>query len=237
MFEVWDTPAVLRNLVNSGKLQHENDGLIFTVDACPYVPGTCQQILKWKPLELNSIDFKIGEPVHDPRIFPLYCRQRPADILFDFIVADPDHQLKIKPGMVLECYWDVNWHNELMQKVNFLKDEQSQGNNSSVEPDPFNIAEKVFNILKNKKAIGVDVQNKMKGGWKVLRERTDKPANAARVALNILGTIRNPVSQDDLTDVLDELTASDFQEENGGGVLGKRSRSEVEGGDSEEFDM
>lgn len=44
-------------LVEADKLMHENDGLIFTVDECPYYPGTCEQIWKWKPIEQNSIDF------------------------------------------------------------------------------------------------------------------------------------------------------------------------------------
>jgi hypothetical protein len=56
MFHVWDA-FELFSLIESKKLEHENDGLIFTVDQCPYYPGTCDQILKWKPIQLNSIDF------------------------------------------------------------------------------------------------------------------------------------------------------------------------------------
>ena len=37
----------------------KNDGLIFTVDACPYYPGTCNEIIKWKPPHMNSIDFEM----------------------------------------------------------------------------------------------------------------------------------------------------------------------------------
>ncbi|OMJ09181.1 mRNA-capping enzyme subunit alpha [Smittium culicis] len=40
------------------KLLHKNDGLIFTSSIAPYMPGTCNKILKWKPAEDNSIDFK-----------------------------------------------------------------------------------------------------------------------------------------------------------------------------------
>jgi mRNA-capping enzyme len=38
---------------------HEKDGLIFQPLEPPYTGGTCREILKWKPPELNSIDFKM----------------------------------------------------------------------------------------------------------------------------------------------------------------------------------
>jgi hypothetical protein len=44
-------------MINNHILVHENDGLIFTVDECPYYPGTCQEIVKWKPPNMNTIDF------------------------------------------------------------------------------------------------------------------------------------------------------------------------------------
>lgn len=40
---------------------HENDGLIFTPVNDPYLAGTCHRLLKWKPSEMNSIDFMIVE--------------------------------------------------------------------------------------------------------------------------------------------------------------------------------
>lgn len=59
MFEVWETPRLLKMIDEQrGVLIHENDGLIFTLDACPYYPGTCNEIIKWKPVHMNTIDFK-----------------------------------------------------------------------------------------------------------------------------------------------------------------------------------
>jgi len=65
MFHVWDAKELMPKLVEQRKLMHENDGLIFTVDECPYYPGTCEQIWKWKPVDQNSIDFVLRATIVD----------------------------------------------------------------------------------------------------------------------------------------------------------------------------
>ena len=93
MFNIWDA-SVIFDLINRKKLEHDNDGLIFTVDAAPYYMGQCDHILKWKPLSLNSIDFtavpllRQSAPVNDINIWTLHTRARePGQLgtLFDFI--------------------------------------------------------------------------------------------------------------------------------------------------------
>jgi len=39
------------------RLSHEADGLIFQPIDDHYVPGTCDELLKWKFAELNTVDF------------------------------------------------------------------------------------------------------------------------------------------------------------------------------------
>ncbi|XP_056644934.1 mRNA-capping enzyme [Diorhabda sublineata] len=40
-------------------LSHEPDGLIFQPSKEPYTAGRCDTVLKWKPLTLNSVDFRM----------------------------------------------------------------------------------------------------------------------------------------------------------------------------------
>lgn len=60
------------------QLGHEPDGLIFQPAKEPYVPGQCPEVLKWKPLSMNSVDFKLkiitesGEGILPRKVGQLY---------------------------------------------------------------------------------------------------------------------------------------------------------------------
>ena len=62
-------------------LPHENDGIIFNNKTKEYVLGTNEGYLKWKPLELNTVDFlavpnnKMELEDHDYKILDLYLSQ------------------------------------------------------------------------------------------------------------------------------------------------------------------
>ncbi|CAH2066083.1 unnamed protein product, partial [Iphiclides podalirius] len=43
----------------SKMLTHEPDGLIFQPAKEPYVSGACKEVLKWKPSDMNSVDFRL----------------------------------------------------------------------------------------------------------------------------------------------------------------------------------
>ena len=122
MFEVWQTPQLLKLIdERNGCLLHENDGLIFTVDACPYYPGSCAEIRKWKPVHMNTIDFgfKLLGKVGGQSLFGLTVMQRQNSTtpFFDFFVLDEKrgdqlqfkHKLEAadaKSELVFECAYD-----------------------------------------------------------------------------------------------------------------------------------
>ncbi|KAE9967237.1 hypothetical protein BLS_006510 [Venturia inaequalis] len=82
-FKAMDKPYALEAMFNEKlpTLPHGNDGLVFTCKGTPYVNGTDQHILKWKPAEENTIDFKLrlGD-------FPL--------VVFDDNTRGPDYAAK-----------------------------------------------------------------------------------------------------------------------------------------------
>ncbi|XP_052763075.1 mRNA-capping enzyme-like [Mya arenaria] len=57
----WDivTARKLLDGAFASQVSHEVDGLIFQPVPDPYHPGRCKETLKWKPPELNSVDFKM----------------------------------------------------------------------------------------------------------------------------------------------------------------------------------
>ena len=57
MYNLEQTVFVWRDVVQH--LTHECDGLIFTPIRDAYKAGVCLKLLKWKPVYLNSADFKI----------------------------------------------------------------------------------------------------------------------------------------------------------------------------------
>ena len=93
-------------------LEHENDGIIFTPAAEPYVPGTCHSLLKWKPAHMNTVDF---------RLLAIYRHRQPrfqlgaarGAVTVPYAWLDPMEkdvpQLEALSGQIVECYFDPEW--------------------------------------------------------------------------------------------------------------------------------
>lgn len=110
--KMWKPYAIAEILeLEIPKLQHGNDGLIFTPVSDPYGSGTCERLLKWKPSELNSVDFKlvIHRDAPEGQRFELQvATSRGMHRTFAFY-REPDAVEKLNDldGQIIECrYFD-----------------------------------------------------------------------------------------------------------------------------------
>ena len=77
---------------------------------------------------------------------------------------------------------------------------------------------------------GLKAKPQILGGWSVWRQRTDKVANAIQTADSIIKTIMDPVEEDELKDLLEDLKTENFAQDGAvnnfeGTELGKRPRN------------
>ncbi|KAI0072782.1 mRNA capping enzyme [Panus rudis PR-1116 ss-1] len=133
-------------------LQHGNDGLIYTSATTPYIPGTDQNILKWKPPSENTIDFKLvlrfparpaqpnepdyfAKPVFELHVF---CGDRGGQAQYEFydvLRVEDDEWERLKESgeqlddRVVEVHWDLE--NECWRMMRF-RDDKPYGNHKSV---------------------------------------------------------------------------------------------------------
>lgn len=158
------------------KLPHGNDGLIFTCRTSPYTFGTDQKILKWKPSEENSVDFRLKLE------FPTISREDldPED------VADSDTESFIdydaKPTFNLSAYYgDSNYkkYSEMCVTNDEWEELKSLG-----QPLDEEIAECRMDEHKR---------------WKFMRFRKDKKdANHISTVESVIESIQDAVEQDEL---------------------------------------
>lgn len=138
------TGFLLEHIVEKDLLPHENDGLIFTKINYPYLPGKNRGILKWKPAELNTIDFFVtdntrylndtqmshlfeGGDFYPMELFVVYGDNL---LFFDFIFLNEAQYIEIQAvtkkvhperdwyGAIMECSYDHEMVNPHM--LNFL---------------------------------------------------------------------------------------------------------------------
>lgn len=138
------------------ELPHGNDGLIFTCRTTDYQHGTDQNILKWKPADENSIDFRlemefpkrqpdkqdiaegIKEPYIDYDAMPVcnllvYCGNGQEDKWFGTLYLEP-HEWEEWKSMgepmqdrIVECYMDANKRWRYMR----FRDDKMEANHTS----------------------------------------------------------------------------------------------------------
>jgi len=98
------------------KLSHGNDGIIFTPARDPYRPYTCPSLLKWKPSNMNSIDFQLQTKWRkgEPRFLLLVADQLIRQV-YDWITFSEEDQMRFRSdsradSRIIECVYDPNWH-------------------------------------------------------------------------------------------------------------------------------
>jgi mRNA guanylyltransferase len=137
-------------------LPHGNDGLIFTCRTTEYQHGTDQNIVKWKPEDENSIDFRlvmkfrqrqpdkqdIAEGFNQPWIdyderpdcdLFVYCGNQEPDKWFGELYLEPQEWEDLKArgeplqDRIVECYMDANKRWRFMR----FRDDKTEANHIS----------------------------------------------------------------------------------------------------------
>lgn len=159
-------------------LKHGNDGLIFTCRTSPYKHGTDMHIVKWKPPEENTIDFRLK--LHFPLAEPDEHEKREGlDKPFVDYDSVPRAELLVWQGNNR----DPSERYRHFQDA-FLSEEDWEELKSLDDPLNDRIVE-----------CNLDDQ----GRWRIVRFRDDKDdANHQSTVDSVMDSIRDRVSEEDL---------------------------------------
>jgi len=110
--EFWDVSDAHKLLSDkfTENLAHEPDGLIFQPSREPYKPGRDDEVLKWKPADMNSVDFKLVVKKEEG----LGLLPKTVGFLFVGSYDPPFAQMKITKQLkelnnkIIECKWEDN---------------------------------------------------------------------------------------------------------------------------------
>ena len=89
-------------------LLHPNDGLIFSPASEPYKPATNPDLLKWKPPELNSVDFllRIRRENREGELPRMVGDLMVTDLATPFSQIRLTKELKQLHNQIIECKWE-----------------------------------------------------------------------------------------------------------------------------------
>lgn len=92
------------------QLTHEPDGLIFQPSEDPYTYGTSPNVLKWKPLSMNSIDFKlkVEKETRMGYVNPYVGILLTSDGLKFGELSKLSKNVKMLNGKIIECKYENN---------------------------------------------------------------------------------------------------------------------------------
>ncbi|ORX99934.1 putative mRNA capping enzyme alpha subunit [Basidiobolus meristosporus CBS 931.73] len=123
------------------RLKHESDGLIFTAVNAGYHIGTCSTMLKWKPPNENSIDFKLvvesqgkGKPNFNLHVWKggrEYDYFAQLGLTDDEWIRFRNNRTKLD-GRIVEVTYDLNHCPPYKWKFFRFRDDKLHGNHISV---------------------------------------------------------------------------------------------------------
>ena len=158
-------------------LPHHNDGLIINVDDYPYYSGQSCEIFKWKPIEMNTIDFEIKFNKEKDRY--ILCAVGKGDagmneanlIPVEILSFENDEEKKnfqkiynkYENKLIAECFYDPNICNTDVAINNYYLSKVKSDKNDKISLNLENFPE---NINQN--------MEKLKGGWRFQKLRNDK---------------------------------------------------------------
>ncbi|KAI8997566.1 mRNA capping enzyme, catalytic domain-containing protein [Pilobolus umbonatus] len=179
-------------------LKHGNDGLIFTSVNAPYAMGTCNKMLKWKPLNENSVDFKVKlhfpgctiPGVHDytavPRVDLLVWQGGDSYVFFSRLgITDREWKEKFSDrpnymdGKIIECNYDPELESklDLQSPWRFMRyrDDKQDGNHQSTVD---NVLRSINDAVTKEQLI--ECMPRIKEGWDSRRRNDEKRAEDDR---------------------------------------------------------
>ena len=184
----------------TSRLPHHNDGIIINTDDYPYYSGQSTEIFKWKPVDMNTIDFEVeyNEKVNGYEL-KVKDRMEMPTVAMLFFSGEDNTKKAFDEGFIqnisniAECFYDKNYNPDEVVIFNFYL--EKFGGDVRKVIDNYNW--------------GITVDEEMRrrfsrGGWRFMRYRNDKgKANAITTYRNILQTIEENIVIEDLFEEVD----------------------------------
>lgn len=166
-------------------LTHENDGVIVAPIMKPYTLGTCKEMMKWKPGNLNSVDFLLHVEENKPK--PGQLKQKIGKLFVGgmetpFASVKATKKIRDLHRKIVECVWKNNtW------EVLRIREDKSF-------PNSFNTAQSVCYSIQNPVTKDNLLMYIDKKGWRP-PPRQQAPANPDQRLMpppNLPGQARGP---------------------------------------------